>query len=149
MAPPGRGTCGSSPQAQLSDAVQSGIGRTWVAAGGSILAVVLWQGWHDVALNRWPEFRAWRLTWLPMLCNVVAFGGATFSGLTPTTTLLIILINTLLVGFSEELMLRGALLQGFRHAVSMWPAVLLTSVAFGAMQKGSATCRAPPGRRRS
>jgi membrane protease YdiL (CAAX protease family) len=117
----------------LGDGVKSGIGWTWVAAGGFILAVVLWQGWKDVALNRWPEARTWRLTWLPMLFIVAALGVAIFFGLPPTTTLLIILVNTLFVGFSEELMLRGALLQGFRHTVSIWPAVLLTSVAFGAM----------------
>lgn len=117
----------------LVDGVQRGIGWGWVAAGAFILGVVLWQGWHDVGLNRWPELRAWRLTWLPMIYIVAALVGATFAGLPPATTLLIILINTLLVGFSEELMLRGAVLQGFRHTVSIWPAVFLTSVAFGAM----------------
>jgi membrane protease YdiL (CAAX protease family) len=37
------------------------------------------------------------------------------------------------VGFSEELMFRGALLQAFRGAVTIWPAVILTSVAFGSI----------------
>ncbi|MFN4203368.1 MAG: lysostaphin resistance A-like protein [Tabrizicola sp.] len=127
------GHISSGGQADLGDGVQKGIGWTWAAAGGFILAVVLWQGWHDVALNRWPEARAWRLTWLPMIYIVVALGVAVFFGLPPATTLLIILINTLLVGFSEELALRGVVLQGFRHSVSIWPAVLLTSAAFGAM----------------
>ncbi|MDP5335115.1 MAG: CPBP family intramembrane metalloprotease, partial [Paracoccaceae bacterium] len=120
-------------EGSLLDSVQSGIGWTWVVAAGFILAVVLWQGWHDVALNRWADVRGWRLTWLPMIYIVGALGFATFMGLPPVTALLIILVNTLLVGFSEELMLRGAVLQGFRHATSIWPAVLLTSVAFGAM----------------
>ena len=120
-------------EGSLLDSVQSGIGWTWVVAAGFILAVVLWQGWHDVALNRWADVRGWRLTWLPMIHIVGALGFATFMGLPPATALLIILVNTLLVGFSEELMLRGAVLQGFRHATKIWPAVLLTSVAFGAM----------------
>ncbi len=127
------GNLTSGGETDLASGVKSGIGWGWLAAGGFILCVVLWQGWHDVALNRWPEARAWRLTWLPMIYIVVAFGAATVFGLPPATTLLIILINTMLVGFSEELMLRGALLQAFRHSVSIWPAVLLTSVAFGAM----------------
>lgn len=119
--------------ADLGEGVQRGIGWAWVAAGGFALAVVLWQGWHDVALNRWPKARDWRLVWLPMIYIVVALGVATWFGLPPATVLLIILVNTLFVGFSEELMLRGIVLQGFRHTVSIWPAVLLTSVAFGAM----------------
>lgn len=127
------GNLSSGGETDLATGVQQGIGWSWLAAGGFILAVVLWQGWHDVALNRWPEARAWRLTWLPMIYIVVALGGATFIGMPPATTLMIILFNTMLVGFSEELMLRGALLQGFRHTFSIWPAVLLTSVAFGAM----------------
>ena len=127
------GNIASGGETGLLEGVQRGIGWAWVAAGGFILAVVLWQGWHDVALNRWPEAKAWRLTWLPMIYIVAALAGATFFGLPPASVLVIILINTMLVGFSEELMLRGALLQGFRHTVSIWPAVLLTSLAFGAM----------------
>ena len=50
-------------EGSLLDSVQSGIGWTWVVAAGFILAVVLWQGWHDVALNRWADVRGWRLTW--------------------------------------------------------------------------------------
>jgi membrane protease YdiL (CAAX protease family) len=120
-------------EGSLLEAVQSGIGWTWVVAAGFILAVVLWQGWHDVALNRWADVKGWRLTWLPMIYITAALGFAAFMGLPPATALLIILVNTLLVGFSEELMLRGAVLQGFRHATSIWSAVLLTSIAFGAM----------------
>lgn len=127
------GNLSSDGETDLAEGVRRGVGWSWLAAGGFILAVVLWQGWHDVALNRWPEARAWRLAWLPMVYIVVALGGATFLGLPPVTVLMIILFNTMLVGFSEELMLRGALLQAFRHNVSIWPAVLLTSVAFGAM----------------
>lgn len=119
--------------ADLGEGVQRGIGWAWAAAGGFALAVVLWRGWQDVALNRWPEARDWRLVWLPMIYIVVALGIATYFGLPAATVLFIILINTLLVGFSEELMLRGIVLQGFRHTVSIWPAILLTSLAFGAM----------------
>jgi membrane protease YdiL (CAAX protease family) len=47
--------------------------------------------------------------------------------------LALIAINCAFVGFSEELMIRGAVLQALRHTVPIWPAVLLTSVVFGAM----------------
>ena len=117
----------------LLDGVTSGLGWTWLAAAGFILAVVLWQGWRDVGLYRWADAASWRLAWLPMVYIVGGLAVATFLGLPPATVLLLILLNTLLVGFSEELMFRGVLLQAFRHATSIWLAVLLTSVAFGAV----------------
>jgi membrane protease YdiL (CAAX protease family) len=117
----------------LLDAVQSGLGWTWVAAAVFILLVVLWQGWNDVGLNRWADAAGWRLCWLPMIYIVFGIGLATVFGLPPVSVLVLILINTLFVGFSEEVMFRGAILQAFRHAGTIWPAVMLTSVAFGAI----------------
>jgi hypothetical protein len=117
----------------LLDAVTSGLGWTWLVAAGFILGVALWQGWRDVALDRWANVAGWRLAWLPMVYIGCGLAVATFLGLPPATVLLLILLNTLLVGFSEELMFRGVLLQAFRHATSIWMAVLLTSVAFGAV----------------
>jgi membrane protease YdiL (CAAX protease family) len=120
-------------EASLLDAVTSGLGWTWLIAAAFILSVVLWQGWRDVALDRWTDAAGWRLAWLPMIYIVGGFAVATFLGLPPATVLLLLLLNTFLVGFSEEVMFRGVLLQAFRHATAIWPAVLLTSVAFGAV----------------
>lgn len=117
----------------LSEAVGAHVGWTFLVASAFILAVVLWQGWGDVGLNRGADAAGWRLTWLPMLYVVGGFGLATLLGLPPMSVLLLVLINTALVGFSEELMFRGVLLQGFRHRTTIWIAVLLTSVMFGAI----------------
>lgn len=120
-------------ESSLLDGVTSGIGWAWVAAAAFILAVVLWQRWSDVGINRGTDARGWRLTWLPMLYIIGGVCFASLLGLPPATVLILILINTLFVGFSEELMLRGAIFQAFRHSVSIWVAVLLTSLVFGAM----------------
>jgi uncharacterized protein len=120
-------------ETSLLDGVTGGIGWAWVIAGGFILTVVFWQGWIDVALNRGTDLRGWRLIWLPMIYIVAALAFATFMGLPPVSILALILINCLFVGFSEELMFRGAILQAFRHSVSIWLAVLFTSLAFGAI----------------
>lgn len=117
----------------LLDGVSRGIGWAWALAAAFILAVVLWQGWSDVGLNRGTGLWGWRLTWLPMLYIVAALGLAAAAGLPPGSVLGLILLNCVLVGFSEELMFRGALLQAFRHVVPIWPAVILTSVAFGSI----------------
>jgi membrane protease YdiL (CAAX protease family) len=117
----------------LLDAVTRGVGWSWLIAAAFILAVVLWQGWRDVGLDRLPDARGWRLAWLPMIYIVGGLALAAVFGLPPVSVLLLILLNTLFVGFSEELMFRGALLQAFRSVTSIWPAVLLSSVAFGAI----------------
>lgn len=127
------GSMSSGGETSLLDGVQGGIGWAWAAAATFILGVVLWQGWRDVALDRFADGRGWRLTWLPMLYIVVGLGVATYLGLPPATVLLLILVNTLFVGFSEELMFRGVLLQAFRHATSIWIAVLITCIAFGSI----------------
>lgn len=127
------GNLSSGGEATLLGGVTNGIGWTWFVAGSFILAVVLWQKWTDVGLASFPQPRSLRLIWLPMIYIVCALALATFLGLPPAGILFLILINTLLVGFSEELMFRGALLQGFRRATSIWPAILLTSVVFGAI----------------
>ena len=102
-------------------------------AAGFILAVVVWQDWSDVGLNRSTDGRGWRLAWLPLLCILLAFGVATMFGLPPASVMLFILINCLNVGFSDELMFHGAIRQAFRPAVPIWLAVILTSVAFGSI----------------
>jgi membrane protease YdiL (CAAX protease family) len=120
-------------EGSLLEAVSSNIGWTFVAASAFILGVTLWQGWHDVGLNRMASARGWALAWLPMIYIVGGLAVAVVFHLPPAGVLAMILFNTLLVGFSEELMFRGVILQALRHVTSIWPAVLLTSVAFGAV----------------
>ena len=58
---------------------------------------------------------------------------AVLSGLPPVPVVVMILLNTLLVGFSEEVMFRGIFYSALRDRVSIWPSILWTSVAFGAV----------------
>ena len=117
----------------LADAVTRGLGWPFLLAVLFLLAVVAWQRWRDIGLNRLAPARSLWLTWLPMLYIVVGLGLAVALGLPPAGVLLWVLFNTFLVGMSEELMFRGVLLQAFRHTVSIWPAVWLTTLAFGAI----------------
>jgi membrane protease YdiL (CAAX protease family) len=117
----------------LAQAVTTGLGWPFLLAAGFLLAVSAWQRWHDMGLNRFAQRGTVRLAWLPLLYIVVALTLAVAVGLPPAGILFWILLNTFLVGLSEELMFRGVLLQAFRHAVSIWPAVVLTTLAFGAI----------------
>jgi len=120
-------------EAPLLEAVTRGLGWPFLVAALFLLALVVWQQWRDVGLNRLASVRSLLLTWLPMLYIVVGLGLAVVFGLPPVGVLLWILFNTFLVGLSEELMFRGVLLQAFRRTVSIWPAVALTTLAFGAI----------------
>jgi membrane protease YdiL (CAAX protease family) len=60
-----------------------------------------------------------------MFAVVLRSDGAHWSGL---VTLMI--VTTIMVGFSEELMFRGILLQGARREVSLGKAILISSVGF-------------------
>jgi uncharacterized protein len=126
----GRAHTGEAP---LLQSVTLGVGWPFLAAALFLLALVAWQRWHDVGLNRLPAGRSLLLTWLPMLYIVGGLGLSAAFGMPPAGVLAWILFNTFLVGLSEELMFRGVLLQAFRRTVSIWPAVVLTTVAFGAI----------------
>ncbi len=120
-------------EAPLLEAVTRGLGWPFLLAALFLLALVVWQQWRDVGLNKLASGRSLLLTWLPMLYIVVGLGLAVVFGLPPAGVLLWILFNTFLVGLSEELMFRGVLLQALRRTVSIWPAVALTTLAFGAI----------------
>jgi membrane protease YdiL (CAAX protease family) len=120
-------------EAPLLQSVTRGLGWPFLLAALFLLAVVGWQQWRDVGLNRLPSARSLWLTWLPMVYIVAGLGLSVVFGLPPAGVLLWILLNTFLVGLSEELMFRGVLLQAFRRTVSIWPAVWLTTLVFGAI----------------
>jgi hypothetical protein len=117
----------------LTQGVTRGLGWPFLLAALFLLVVVVWQQWRDIGLNKRAARGSLLLTWLPMLYVVVGLSLAVVLGLPPAGVLLWILLNTFLVGLSEELMFRGVLLQAFRHVVSIWPAVALTTLAFGAV----------------
>ena len=120
-------------EAPLLQAVTRGLGWPFLLAALFLLALVVWQQWRDVGLNQMPSGRSLWLTWLPMLYIIAGLAFAVVFGLPPVGVLAWILFNTFLVGLSEELMFRGVLLQAFRRTVSIWPAVWLTTLAFGAI----------------
>ena len=120
-------------EAPLLEAVTRGLGWPFLLAALFLLALVVWQQWRDVGLNKLASGRSLLLTWLPVLYIVAGLGLAVVFGLPPAGVLLWILFNTFLVGLSEELMFRGVLLQALRRTVSIWPAVALTTLAFGAI----------------
>lgn len=121
----------SKGEGSLDDGVSHTLGWQFVAASAFILAVVVWQRWRDVGLCKPTQPGNLWLAWLPLLYIVCGFLVTCLLGLPPISVLCWVFINTCFVGFSEELMFRGVLMQAFRRSVSIWQAVLLMSLIFG------------------
>lgn len=118
---------------QLIDLVKSGIGWQFVIASAFLVALALIFRWDDLGLH-WPrDGRSWVLLWFPALYLVAFASFAVYLGLPPAQTVFWIFVNTMFVGFSEELMFRGVLLAAFRRNMPIWPAIILTCVLFGSV----------------
>lgn len=118
---------------QIVELVSSGL--VWnVIAGLSILALATWTLGFDKLGFGAPNWRAvLRLVWFPILTLSPFVAIALAIGLPPARAMLFLALNTALVALSEEWMFRGILFSALRSRMRIWPAVLLTSVVFGAV----------------
>jgi uncharacterized protein len=106
----------------------------------SIIAVLLmlfvrWSGWGPAVWRESPQRRVprWWLAFPVLYAVVVAGNLSTADWSAAPTFLLVSLIGMLLVGFTEELGLRGILLTGARGSVPELAALAISSVVFGAL----------------
>lgn len=107
-----------------------------VLATALLLAAIAWFRWSDVGLGA-PVPGTARLMVLPWL-YLVGYAATilTLGGIDPD--LLLGLAAVLIwVGISEELMFRGLLYPALRRRLGPWPAIWLTSLAFGAVHLGN------------
>ena len=111
--------------------VSTQIAPGLVTASIFLLVVLYFLKWDKLGFNAPRPPRSLLLTWLPMLYIVFLLGGAIVAGLPPVTTIAIVLVNCILVGFSEEVMFRSILFRGALGCMRLWPALLFTSVLFG------------------
>ena len=101
-----------------------------------MLAFVAVARWPHVGMRTPQPVASLKVMWLPALYLFVLLIGILFvinSGhVLPTTfALAMITLNTMVVGFSEELAFRGVLWDAFRKSLPFWPAFLLVSALFG------------------
>lgn len=116
----------------LLESVCNGVGWNFVLAILFLVALTWIKRWSDLAFVRPASLRSLRILWFPALYLMVFFGLAATKGIGLTTSqILFVIINTLMVGLSEEFMFRGVLFRALRSRLYLWPAILLTSVLFG------------------
>lgn len=95
-----------------------------------IIAYFKWP-WAEMGLKApQPPASLW-LGVPPALFILTFMGGGLASGLPPAQVVLFALINTLLVGVSEELMFRGIIFWAALPRFSIWAAIWISSILFG------------------
>jgi len=119
-------------QGSLDSLVTEQIVLALVAAPLFLFVVIAFHGWDKRELGlKTPQH--WRIAWLPALFVLAFLVAAFVSGLPPVRLVGFVLINTLCVGISEELMFRGII---FRAALAQpktgtWSAIWITALLFG------------------
>lgn len=117
---------GSAP-----DPLGHGVHMAFVAAIAFLLGVSFICRWNDLGFNAPVSTRSLSVLWLPLVyiaffCCVMLLFGVPAPGVTAS-----ILVNTLLIGISEELMFRGVLFKALRSRGPVWSTVLVSSLLFG------------------
>jgi hypothetical protein len=116
----------------LDDLVASHIVVALVVAPAFLFAVVAYlKWWKPVGLQAPRPARSLLLLWLPVLYITAFLTLGAVRGLPSSNVIVIVLINALLVGISEELMFRGFLWHGASSRYSFWASVALTAAVFG------------------
>ena len=117
----------------LIETVTRGISWNLAMAVGLLVLVTLALHWRDLKFVAPRPASSLRVLGFPALYLLFFALLPAVLGLPPAGTLLFIAMNTALIGLSEEWMFRGVLFQGLRSRLTMGPAILLTSLLFGAV----------------
>jgi len=117
----------------LVESVTHGISWNLAMAVALLATVTVAMRWRDLKFVAPEPMGSLRVLWFPALYLLLFASLPAVIGLPPASTLPFVIMNTMLVGLSEEWMFRGVLFQGLRSRLALWPAILLTSVLFGAV----------------
>jgi hypothetical protein len=115
----------------LVEGLTHGISWNLVMAVAALALVTLAMRWRDLKFVAPKPTGSLRALWFPAVYLLLFGLLAVMTGLPPLSTLVFVLLNTLIVGLSEEWAFRGVLFQGLRSRFAMWPAIIVTTVLFG------------------
>jgi membrane protease YdiL (CAAX protease family) len=124
---------GAAEPQPLSQSIAGSLQVNFVAAIIFLLAAVAIFRWWDVGLNPPRSLRSLVVLWFPGLYILLFVALLAYAGLPPFRVVVIILFNTVFAGISEELACRGVLYQGLHSRLPIWPAILISTLLFGAV----------------
>ena len=117
--------------AELDELVKNGVGWQFVGAVALLFAAIAAFKWRDM------DFGAPRsllkVMWFPMLVLLAISSLALTTGMPEGKVMFFVIFNTFLVGLSEEVMFRGVLFRALLENFKVWPAIIITTVLFGAV----------------
>ncbi len=118
-------------ETSLNELVSTGIGWHFAIAIAILFFAIKYFKWGDLQFTK--PHSLFRTLWFPAIYLLLFGAGIAFLGAPPLSVVLFVAINTFMVGISEEVMFRGVLFRALDKAMSIWPAIILTSVLFGAV----------------
>jgi len=120
-------------ETELDQLASNSIVFSVIAAVVFLLIVVAYKKWwYAVGFTGINNSHNLRLLALPVIFILIMVVLAFSSG-TAMNVMLIILVNSLFVGISEELMMRGVLFHGVNFSQNLVRTVIITAVLFGSM----------------
>lgn len=125
------GSLAQAGHGSLAELVSGRVALATPAAALFLLIVARVAGWLDLGFNPPRPTSSVKLFWLlGLYIGVLGAIAALMREISPTT-LLIVAVNTAVVGFSEELAFRGVLWGAARKAMPFWTGLLFVSGFFG------------------
>lgn len=118
-------------ETDLDELVSTSVGWHFAAAIALLVTALVVFRWKDMRFTR-PHSLV-HIMWFPSIYLVFFAGGLIFVGAPSLSVVIFVVINTLMVGASEEIMFRGVLFRALEKAMPIWPAIIVTSVLFGAV----------------
>lgn len=115
----------------LDELVSRGVGWHFAIAIALLFFAIILFKWNDLGFTK--PHSLGRVLWFPSIYLLLFTCGVAFLGLPPLGFVIFVVLNTLMVSVSEEVMFRGILFRAFDRAMPIWPAIILTSLLFGAV----------------
>ncbi len=95
--------------------------------------ITLLKWWPQVGWKGPKNLQDLRLLLPPAVVLIFLLLTVIYTGLPPTRVLMLVIVNTLMIGISEELMFRGILFHGASSSFGIWRAVWITAIIFGSV----------------
>jgi len=117
----------------LTELVSQQIVIALILAPLFLLAVIAFFKWDNLGLNFPTSIRSLTVIGLPTIYIAGFLGFTLVKGFPAAQVVTFVLINALLVGISEELMFRGILFKSALSQFTVWKAIWISSIIFGAI----------------
>lgn len=120
-------------QYQITYDIENYIDQTIpVAIVFFFIAITFMKWWPNVGWSIQNNLKNVSFLWPSVILIIISLLFVSFSDIQLINSMIILIINTLMIGICEEFMYRGILFHGALSSFGVWRAVWITSIIFGA-----------------